>query len=159
MSAEGRLPSPDFDDGRYERPQKDWLCGHACEGCPCRLGPSPAGRCRAGPECQPLLVTAPGETTGAWKCTLSADLGGPCAEGPRPDGACCRVTPPCVPVRSLRSRRGLLVRSTIAACVGLLLLVLFGPWRDPVLSPGPLASVHASLNLTHAAIHGSLHLG
>ena len=36
MSTEGRQPQPEFDDTRYERPQKDWICGHACKGCPCR---------------------------------------------------------------------------------------------------------------------------
>ena len=36
--SEGRPPSPDFDESRYERPNKNWLCGHTCDGCPCRIG-------------------------------------------------------------------------------------------------------------------------
>jgi len=143
MSNEGRQPAPEFDDTRYERPQKDWLCGHACEGCPCRLGPSPSGDCRAGPQCKPLLVAPEGESKGLWKCTRSADWGGPCPTGPNPDGTCCQVTPPCAPVRSLRSRRGLLVRLTLAACFGLILVILYGPWREAAINPGPLTPVHS----------------
>ena len=30
--SEGRPPSPDFDESRYERPNKNWLCGHTCDG-------------------------------------------------------------------------------------------------------------------------------
>jgi hypothetical protein len=141
--SEGRQPPPDFDGKRYERPQKDWLCGHACEGCPCRLGPSPSGECRAGPECTPLLVPAAQEgAPGLWKCTRPASEGGACPEGPRPDGTCCRATPPCRPVRSLRARRGLLVRATLAACLGLILLAVASPWRAEVLSPGALTPPH-----------------
>lgn len=146
MSTEGRQPAPDFDDARYERPNKNWLCGHACDGCPCRLGPSPSGQCRAGPECTPALVPSPSgpSVPGLWKCTRSASEGGPCELGPNPDGTCCRVTPPCTPVRSLRARRGLVVKSTLAACLGLILLVLFGPWRASVINPGPLTLAHSS---------------
>ncbi len=153
MSTEGRQPSPEFDDTRYERPQKDWICGRACDGCPCRLGPSPSGVCRAGPDCKPLLVTAAGETKGLWKCTRPSDWGGPCSEGPRPDGSCCRSTQPCVPVRSLRSRRGLLVSAAIAAALGVLLLVLFGPARDQVITPGALSTVHSGPHF--AAAHAA----
>ena len=48
--SQGKVPSPHFDDSRYERPNKGWLCGHTCEGCPCRIGPSPKGQCRATTE-------------------------------------------------------------------------------------------------------------
>ncbi len=152
MSTEGRQPAPEFDDTRYERPQKDWLCGHACEGCPCRLGPSPSGECRAGPECKPLRVADPAapDGPGLWKCTRPAAEGGACPDGPRPDGSCCRVTPPCVPVRSLRARRGLVVRATVAACLGLLLLALFGPWRAEIISPGALTPAHSAPAFVHA---------
>ena len=153
MSTEGRQPSPDFDETRYERPNKDWLCGHNCDGCPCRLGPSPSGECRAGPECKPLLVVPAGETKGTWKCTRPSDWGGTCPEGPLPDGTCCRSTPSCVPVRSLRSRRGLVVRATVVACLGLLLVIIFGPYRETVLNPGPLTRVHSGPNF--AAAHSA----
>ena len=153
--SEGRQPAPDFDHRHYERPQKDWVCGHACEGCPCRLGPSPSGDCRAGPECTPVLVMSEGQTKGLWKCTRPATEGGACAEGPHPDGTCCRTTPTCRPVRSLRARRGLLVRAVVTACLGFILLAVAGPWRDTLLSPGPLTPAHSSLAFAIAEVPGA----
>ncbi|MCX6938845.1 MAG: cytochrome c3 family protein [Verrucomicrobia bacterium] len=152
MSTEGRQPAPDFDDRHYERPQKNWICGHAAEGCPCKLGPGPGGTCRAGPECTPQLVINPGETKGLWKCTRPADQGGSCPLGPNVDGTCCRNTPSCQPVRSLRARRGLLVRATLIACTGVLLLALATPRRAGILSPGPLTPVHTGAHF--ASSHG-----
>ena len=58
--SEGHLPSPDFDETRYERPNKDWICGHTCDGCPCRIGPSPSGECRATTECRHRQEVPPG---------------------------------------------------------------------------------------------------
>lgn len=144
MINEGRQPAPEFDSKRYERPNQDWICGHACEGCPCRLGPSPSGECRAGPECKPALIPPPAGVAGPglWKCTRPPSEGGACPDGPNPDGTCCRSTPTCQPVRSLRARRGLLVRATIVACFGLLLLAVAGPWRGQVISPGALTPPH-----------------
>jgi hypothetical protein len=142
--SEGRQPPPDFDGKRYERPQKNWLCGHTPEGCPCRLGPSPDGACRAGAECRPSLVPSPQPgSPGLWKCTRPAADGGPCPDGPLPDGTCCRLTPPCRPLRSLRARRGLLVRTVLAASFALLLLAIAGPWSGQLLSPGPLTPPHS----------------
>ncbi len=153
--SEGRQPAPDFDHRRYERPQKDWVCGRACEGCPCRLGPSPSGECRAGPECTPVLVIPEGQTKGLWKCTRPASEGGACPDGPGPDGTCCRVTPGCRPVRSLRSRRGLLVRAVLAACMGLILLAVAGPWRGQLISPGALTPAHASTAFAITEVPGA----
>ena len=31
----------------YDRPQDEWTCGRAAEGCPCIYGPGPKGECRA----------------------------------------------------------------------------------------------------------------
>ena len=74
----GRVPSPDFDENRYERPNQPWVCGHTCDGCPCRVGPSPAGECRATTECQPVLLKKEGEAKGTWKCTRPKEWGGTC---------------------------------------------------------------------------------
>lgn len=142
--SQGRTPSPDFDESRYERPNKNWLCGHACDGCPCRIGPSPSGECRATTECQPQLVAAPGETKGTWKCTRPKDWGGPCPEGPKPDGTCCKAITKCKPVRSLRSRRGLLTRATVIACIAILLIGLGGTIRESFINPAPLSDSHSS---------------
>jgi hypothetical protein len=138
----GGVPSPDFDSRRYQRPNHKWICGHAGEGCPCRLGPTPSGNCRTTAECQPhAIVRADGTKT--WKCTRPKEYGGACETGPRPDGTCCRPVAPCKPVRSLRARRGLLTRVTIAASIGILLIGFSVGTRESFINPAPV-SVHHS---------------
>lgn len=148
---DGRAPTPDFDSGRYERPNKQWECGHAAEGCPCRIGPSPAGKCRATSECTPRLTLKPGETKGTWHCTRPPEWGGPCADGPRPDGACGRAVVPCTPVRSLRSRRGLLAGATLSACLAALLIGFSGSRRDAFVNPRPLSRQHSGAEFVRLA--------
>lgn len=153
--SEGRLPSPDFDRSRYERPNKNWVCGHACDGSPCRIGPSPSGKCRATTECFPELELKQGEETGTWRCTRPKEWGGPCADGPLPDGTCCRAIAKCQPTRSLRSRRGLVTRITVCAAVAVLLVGLGGDWREDLLNPAPLSTPHSDEAFArHAAPHG-----
>ncbi|KAB2654340.1 MAG: hypothetical protein DVB31_16885 [Verrucomicrobia bacterium] len=137
-----QLPSPDFDRGRYERPNEDWLCGHACEGRPCRLGPDAKGNCCSTAECRPTLVLQPGETKGLWKCTRPREHGGPCAEGPAPDGACGCPIIPCSPQRSLRNLRGRITWATLALALAFLLVAVAGPWRWQFVSPGRLSVAH-----------------
>ncbi|HZZ20908.1 MAG TPA: hypothetical protein VFE25_16155 [Opitutaceae bacterium] len=152
---EGRAPSPDFDSNRYERPNKKWVCGNAKDGCPCRIGPSPSGECRATTECTPRLVLKPGETKGTWACTRPADWGGPCAQGPGPDGNCCRAIEKCKPERSLRARRGLVTVAAVAASVAVLLIGLSGSRRDGFVNPRPLSRQHSGAEFARlAAGHG-----
>ncbi len=141
--SDGRVPRPALNESRYERPNKPWVCGHASEGCPCRIGPGPDGSCRATTECKPTLAVKAGETKGTWTCTRPKDWGGPCVCGPLPDGTCCKAIPKCVPVRSLRARRGLIVRAFVAACVGVLLLGLASSNRERFINPAPLSSHHS----------------
>jgi hypothetical protein len=148
---EGRAPTPDFDSSRYERPNKSWVCGNAADGCPCRIGPSPTGECRATTECAPRLVLKSGETKGTWFCTRPADWGGPCAAGPNPDGTCCRQITRCKPARSLRARRGQLTCAVAAACIGFLLIGLSGSRRDAFINPRPLSSQHSGAEFAHMA--------
>ena len=77
------VPAPDFDAQNYARPNQNWICGHACEGKPCPLGPSAGGKCQATSECRPVLKKLPGEAKGRWECTRQ---GGACEAGPLPDG-------------------------------------------------------------------------
>lgn len=139
-----QLPSPDFDAGRYVRPNQNWICGRECEGRGCAIGPGPGGRCRATTECTPVLELKEGQTKGRYKCTRPAEQGGPCADGPLPDGCCCRKIPRCQPVRSLRSKRKIFTITTIMATVTFLLLALGGQYRWKFVSPGKLSSNHAS---------------
>ncbi len=123
----------------YERPNEKWICGHACEGNPCRIGPSRWGRCRATFECQPMKEGS------RWRCTRPKSDGGPCPEGPRPDGTCCRPIPRCQPVRSLRAKRGLVTWWVVAATTGVLLIAFGSTRRDNFVNPRPLSQVHAAV--------------
>jgi hypothetical protein len=135
------LPAPDFDAQNYARPNQDWICGHACEGVPCRLGPDARGRCRATAECKPVLETKPGETKGRWRCTRPE---GACETGPLPDGTCCRPISPCSPVATLRWWRGRLTLAMVAAsCAALLILLGNPPWRNGFINPGEMLAGHS----------------
>ena len=148
-------------DPNYERPNEKWICGWTCEGRACRIGPSPRGKCRATSECAPALETKPGETKGRWRCTRPKSAGGPCSEGPLPDGACSHAIPPCQPVRSLRAKRGLVGLWTTAVTVGVLLVFLCSSLRGKFLNPAPLSTAHALLAATNncAACHDAENIG
>ena len=137
-----QLPSPDFDRSRYERPDQNWECGWTCDGCPCRIGPSPSGKCRATAECRPVLEKKEGEEKGRWRCTRPKEHGGPCTNGPLPDGNCACPIPNCQPRRSLRNMRGRLCVAVTAVTVAVLLVGFFGPWRWRFISAGPVSSHH-----------------
>jgi hypothetical protein len=134
------LPAPDFDAQSYERPNQKWICGHACEGKACRLGPDNNGHCGATSECAPVLETKPGETKGRWRCTRPS---GACESGPLPDGKCCRPIAKCSPIPTLRTRRGRLTRWVVGATVAVLLIAFGGPWRGRFINPGALSTAHS----------------
>ncbi len=150
-----QLPSPDFNRYQYERPNQNWICGHAAEGKPCRIGPDSKGHCRATYECQPALKVKPGETKGRYECTRPAEYGGPCSQGPLPGGTCCRPITKCVPVRSLRSKRKVLTICVLAFTAAVLLIGLCGPFRPGFVNPGRLSSQHSTATFAKmAGAHG-----
>lgn len=152
-----QLPAPDFDAQNYVRPNQNWICGHACEGNPCRPGPDARGRCRATAECKPALETKPGETKGRWRCTRP---GGACDSGPLPDGSCCRPIAKCAPVPTLRVWRGRATLAVIAAsCAALLILLGNPPWRNSFISPGEVSTVHSGANFAMLAATNRLNQG
>ena len=122
----------------YDRPQDEWVCGRAAEGCPCVFGPGKKGECRATFECMPA------RKGDRWVCTRLISLGGSCPGGPQADGTCCRPVPPCRPQRSLRGQRRQLVWLVVALALGITLLTLGGRDREKWTSPGPLTSQHAT---------------
>ena len=138
-----RLQDFRFDRSEYERPNQKWVCGWAADGRPCRVGPDRRGRCRASYECKPR------RTRRRWHCTRPRHSGGECADGPLPDGTCCRPIPKCQPVRSLRARRGVVALSTSAFTIGLVLMLFGGPHlravRDAIISPGALSAQHGAI--------------
>lgn len=138
-----QLPSPDPDPNQYVRPNQNWICGKAAEGHACRIGPDASGRCRATCECVPILEIKEGETKGRYKCTRPPEHGGPCENGPQPDGTCGRPITRCQPVRSLRSQRKVTTIFTVTATIAFLLLALGGSKRWDFVSPGPVSSQHS----------------
>jgi hypothetical protein len=112
------------------------------EGKPCRLGPDARGRCRTTAECAPALELKPGEEKGRYRCTRPAEYGGPCAEGPMPDGSCAHPQPKCAPTRSWRNRRGVFTWWIIGLSVAVLLLDFNGRMRMKFINPGPLSNAH-----------------
>jgi hypothetical protein len=152
-----QLPSPDFDAQNYARPNQNWICGHACEGSPCPLGPDVKGRCRATAECRPVLETRPGETKGRWRCMRP---GVACESGPLPDGSCCRPIPKCWPVSTLRLIRGRVTLAVIAAsCAALLIMLGNPPWRNKFINPGELSQPHSGAAFAAMAATNHLNQG
>jgi len=121
----------------YDRPQDEWVCGRAAEGCPCVFGPGNKGECRATSQCLPA------KKGDRWVCTRAISLGGACKPGPQPDGACGCPVPPCTPLQSLRARRRRLSWLTACLAAGVVVLALWGWDRTAWSSPGPLTAQHA----------------
>ncbi len=160
-------PSPSSGPERtpYVRPNDGWVCGHACQGKPCRSGPTPSGGCPAAPDCQPVLEKVAGEEKGRWKCTRPKEHGGPCADGPSPTGACGCPGIVCAPQRSLRNIRGRVTLGVVALSIAVLLLALGGSWRWKFITPATVSQPHqgaafgrlASQNLQAANECGACH--
>ncbi|MEJ1973432.1 MAG: hypothetical protein WDM96_13505 [Lacunisphaera sp.] len=72
----------------YDRPQDEWTCGRAAEGCPCIYGPSLKGECRATCQCQPA------RKGDRWVCNPPDFPWRRLHRRPMPDGKCsCPVRP------------------------------------------------------------------
>lgn len=140
MTERIRLQKFDHHSSSYERPDRAWICGHADEGIECRLGPDGRGRCRAAAVCAPMRRGS------SWVCTRAAEAGGPCSEGPLPDGRCCRQVPPCVPRRSSRAKERSLVLWAFAVTLGIVALGLAPVRRADFASPGSLTTSHGGVH-------------
>ncbi len=120
----------------YDRPQDEWTCGRAAEGCPCIFGPGKKGECRATGQC------VPAKKGDRWVCTRAISLGGACGQGPGDDGACGCPVEPCTPVHSLRARRGRVTRLVTLLAAGVAILAVWGWTRTTWSNPGPLSAQH-----------------
>ncbi|MGB0578763.1 MAG: hypothetical protein ACPGVU_03580, partial [Limisphaerales bacterium] len=129
-----------FREISYDRPNQQWVCGRECEGKGCPFGPGLKGDCQATHECIPV------KQDDRWVCnrTRQGSECAPCEKGPSPDGECCRPIEPCTPCRSLRAKRGILVLSTIALSLGIILLLLSNPSGTYYMTPGELTHAHSS---------------
>lgn len=128
------------DRSPYERPTYPYRCGRiGLWSKPCGRGPSSEGLCGGVAECRPFL------DNGRWSCRRPARSGGPCEEGPRPDGTCCHQHPPCKPLVSLRGYRARL--TFFAAALILALISVFAFYGDGTtalssINPGALSDGH-----------------
>ena len=132
------LQDHSFNKSQYERPNQDWICGWSTEGRSCPIGPRANGSCRSSSECFPI------KQGDRWFCTRQEPDGGPCQEGPLPNGNCSIPIPPCQPVLSLRKRRGRVSFWTIVLTLGVLFLILPYPNHSVLISPGSIHSVHGN---------------
>ena len=123
----------------YERPAQSWVCGRASTGKPCALGPNGQGGCRTLSECRPK------RGHDDWVCSRPKSAGGACEQGPLPNGTCCRKLPPCVPVRSLRARRGRFTAIATTVCVALLLFLVGSRMNADLIDAGTLYTGHAEV--------------
>ena len=146
-----KLQEFSFKKSRYQRPTLRYICGRSAEGRPCPLGPNPSGGCRATGECLPL------KKGDHWVCTRPDSAGGPCAEGALPDGKCSHPIPPCQPIRSVRSRRGLVGLMTFWLAVGSLLLIFGSRGGTKFITPGELTYQHSAAGSNCGDCHSVAH--
>jgi hypothetical protein len=147
----------------YDRPNRKWICGGACEGCPCLLGPSANGRCQAGANFDGRVSgeCLPAKSGDLWVCNRVDPHGGdPCEEGPLPDGSCCRSVPKCQPRPTLRRLRGQCVLLACLATVGFLLSLFTSRSANDggpplALDAGPLSFSHAFLEKDCKSCHSA----
>jgi predicted CXXCH cytochrome family protein len=129
----------DFKSSSYERPNQDWVCGKLELGQPCSRGPTGAGKCRGGDECQP------GKRGSRWYCSRAEQAGGRCSEGPLPDGKCARPVISCLPKRSVKKLR----RTVTYLCIVVVFAFVMGAMNisedtfSAFINPGPLSASHS----------------
>ncbi|MFT5526504.1 MAG: hypothetical protein ACI9HK_004481, partial [Pirellulaceae bacterium] len=138
-----------IDENDYARPNQNWRCGWSDEGRPCPLGPSGTGTCRTAFECAPI------KKADAWVCTRNRSRGGPCDDGPLPDGTCCQAIPPCQPKRTVLAKRKVVSIFACALAMGIVFFFWGHPNRAAFVDPGPLASHHSTIVHTCSQCHSS----
>ncbi|MEL0079604.1 MAG: cytochrome c3 family protein [Rhodospirillales bacterium] len=154
----------DHDRSPYERPNLPFRCGReAAFGKPCPKGPSGNGTCQGISDCTPFQTRklVLDEDTGEereilrWECRRPAWAGGPCPEGPKPDGTCSCTHPPCAPRPTLRRQRGRWALLAVAA-VFTLAIALMGFGGAPTLpsstNPGELSGKHAQFTAAEGCV-------
>ena len=129
------------DQNIYERPNHPYLCGRiAWWKAPCPQGPNLDGTCGGTRGCEAVFEND------RWQCRREQKHGGPCDNGPGPNGECSIQKSPCAPRVTLRVIRGRLALLSIGF---VLALVGFSqgeiPFTDRFTNfadPGPLSRPH-----------------
>ncbi len=128
---------------RYDRPDFPYRCGRGVLWLKrCHQGPTINGLCGGKTECSPYI------NGDQWVCNRPIFAGGPCEEGPTPDGKCCKRHPPCVPKLSLKAYR----RRLSILAVGTIFALICVSWMADQLqenyfsfNPGPVSSSHINI--------------
>ncbi len=106
------------------------------------MGPNGDGSCGGVTACRPFHNASKDR----WECRRPVSAGGPCAEGPDPEGRCARRRPPCVPRRSLRHQRSRITFLAVIAMIALLGAIIEtgsdASHATNSLSPGMISSSH-----------------
>lgn len=132
-------------ENSYNRPNFPYRCGRAMLWeKPCTFGPNADGSCGGVSACRPR------RSGDRFTCRRRPEDGGPCADGPLPDGTCALTQPPCQPRRTLRASRS---RLTVLALIAVIALIgAFGSGGSLVSGklstfrdPGQLLDVHAGV--------------
>ena len=140
-------------ESTYQRPAQKWVCGKTCEGRACTLGPNANGECVATAQCMPE------KKKDRWHCTRSELAGGECETGPSPSGQCCKKIETCTPVLNTRFNRGRFVAGICTVGLSFLLIVLFGPFNEKMVTPGTLSEGHRSMEKNCSACHSAVESG
>ena len=152
------------DTSPYERPNFPFRCGReAAFGKPCPRGPSAGGQCQGIADCTPFqtrkifLDADTGEEREVlrWECRRPTWAGGPCSEGPRPDGSCSCTHPPCSPQPTLRRQRGRWAILAVATVLSLAIALMgFGGKANlpSSIDPGSLSGKHAQFTATEGCV-------
>ena len=131
-----RLQDYAFDKSHYERSCQKKICGWTVFGKACQIGPDKHGNCQAQYECVPF------KKGDRWVCTRPPSSGGKCTAGPTAEGVCCNKIPRCVPLDSMRQRRGKFVIWFTVLVLSTIVFFLTAPFSSSVISPGELTSKH-----------------
>ena len=141
------LQQTGWKQSQYERPTHGWVCGRLCDGTPCQFGPDSRGSCQVRSQCTPEMK---GDR---YVCTRAAIEGGPCKDGPLPDGSCCQPDARCQPKRNLFGIRRRVSACIAAACLAFCLFVFGGnPPAKPML-PGEVTFQHSAVEHNCATCH------
>ncbi len=80
-----------------------------------------------------------------WVCMRAESAGGPCSEGPFPDGRCAHPRERCVPTLSRRAARARVAKWALLVTLGAVLVVLAPNRRATWVSPGPVSQAHGEI--------------
>lgn len=148
-----KLVDPDHRKGGYNQPQRPYICGLSSQGRPCDRGPNHRGKCPGGSACQPIMKGY------RFQCTRSKAFGGPCEDGPAPDGSCSHPNPTCTPEASQRLLRTRIIKTSLVASVLVCIGILGSGFGRTFMFPGKLISAHSALDQRCESCHSSAEQG